>query len=170
MMCSNSSVMKNGQGGNETLPYRLNTVIPSDTDYLQFLAAVLREFCRQAVGKRPEIDEQFYFNIELVMTEAVVNCIRHAYKGSEGPVELDLQWCEDCLTLRVGDYGSPFSEFEAYAAREIDDLDPMSTGGRGIIIMRSLMDQVSYTSDPGIGRNVMEMTKSFPKVDSTDLS
>jgi anti-sigma regulatory factor (Ser/Thr protein kinase) len=162
MMGSNSSEEVEGQGRNKAAPYRMSTVIPSNTDYLQFLATVSREFCRQALGRLPQIDEQFYFNIELVMTEAVVNCIRHAYKGSDGPVELDLQWCDDCLTLRVVDYGSPFTEFETYAAREIDDLDPLSTGGRGIIIMRSLMDQVSYSSDPDTGRNVMEMTKSFP--------
>ncbi len=146
-------------------PVRLTTVIPSDTAYLQFLANVSKEFCRQTVGQRSDVDEQFYFNIELVMTEAVVNCIRHAYKGSAGPVELELEWADQCLSMRVADYGSCFSDFDAYAAREIDELDPMSTGGRGIIIIRSLMDHLSYTSDPDSGRNLMVMSKSFDGIE-----
>lgn len=161
-MGSNRSSVEQGQGKMHRTPLRMTVVIPSSTEYLRFLAAVVKEFCRQAIGQAPAGEEQFYFNIELVMTEAVVNSIRHAYGGSAGPVELELEWSGERLTMRVADYGSPFTDFDTYAAREIDELDPMSTSGRGIIIIRSLMDQVSYSSDPHSGRNVMEMVKSFP--------
>lgn len=139
----------------------MTTVIPSDTDYLQYLSTVTKEFCRATVGRAVEVDDQFLFNIELVLTEAVVNAIRHAYEGASGPVELGLEWADHRLTMVVGDYGTPFTDFDTYAAREIDELDPMSTGGRGIIIIRSLMDDLRYTSDPESGRNLMTMVKSF---------
>lgn len=160
-MDRNNPATERRQEKNRPAPFRMTTVIPSNTKHLQFLAAVVKEFCRHAVGQVCRIDEQFYFNIELVMTEAVVNVIRHAYEGCQGPVELDLEWAENRLSLRVADYGSPFTEFDTFAAREIDELDPLSTGGRGIIIIRSLMDEVSYSSDPQSGRNVLEMIKSF---------
>lgn len=160
-MDDNSSATERGQGDGGPTPFRLTTVIPSDTEYLQFLAAVTKDFCRQAISRCSEIDEQIFFNIELVTTEAVVNAIRHAYRGSRGPVELDLHWADDRLSVRVVDYGLPFTDFDSYAAREIDELDPLSTSGRGIIIIRSLMDHLSYSCDPQTGRNVLEMVKSF---------
>lgn len=141
----------------------MTIAIPADTGYLQFLSAVTREFCRMAVDGIPDIDEQFYFNIELVMTEAVVNAIRHAYDGMEGPVELTLDWTDHRLSILVSEYGTPFTDFDVYAAREIDELDPLSTGGRGIIIIRSLMDHVHYSIDQQTGRNVLTMVKTFPR-------
>lgn len=147
-------------------PTRMTIVIPSDTGYLQFLAAVTKEFCRKAADGLTEVDEQFYFNIELVMTEAVVNAIRHAYDGREGPVELTLAFSDHRLSMQVSDYGTPFSDFDVYAAREIDALDPMSTSGRGIIIIRSLMDHVQYSSDEKTGRNELTMTTSIAPPDT----
>jgi anti-sigma regulatory factor (Ser/Thr protein kinase) len=144
----------------------MTIAIPSDTGYLQFLAAVTREFTRKALDGMPDVDEQFYFNIELVMTEAVVNAIRHAYDGRKGPVELTMDWADHRLAVKVSEYGTPFTDFDAYAAREIDELDPLSTSGRGIIIIRSLMDHVHYSTDRQTGRNELTMIKTFPRPDT----
>jgi|GEM_PF-457991 len=159
-----------GEAAARPLPTRMSTVIPSDTSYLQYLASIAKAFCQATVGRRPGMDEQFYFNIELVMTEAVVNAIKHAYGEESGPVELTLEWRDDGFSMMVADYGRPFTEFETYHAREIDELDPLSTSGRGIIIMRSLMDHVGYSTDRETGRNEMTMTKRFPADQAPDAS
>jgi len=155
-------------GQHQQTPTTMTTVIPSRTEYLQYLSTVTKEFCRTTVGRVVEVDDQFYFNIELVLTEAVVNSIRHAYADSAGPVELGLEWSDHRLTLRVSDFGKPFHDFESYAARKIDELDPMSTSGRGIIIIRTLMDDLQYVSEPETGQNRMTMVKSFAPSDKAD--
>ncbi len=79
----------------------------------------------------------------LVLSEACVNVIEHAYLGEVGhPIELQLSIDDESLRLTVRDTGARF-ELEDY---EPPDLDEPHEGGYGVFIMRSLMDEVSYST------------------------
>ncbi|MCS6960745.1 MAG: ATP-binding protein [Pseudanabaenaceae cyanobacterium SKYGB_i_bin29] len=115
-----------------------------------------------------ELPQSIYQQVELVLTEAFSNVVYHAHEHlpEETPVEIECQLFDDHVELRVWDYGQPFDLFgkkELLARRhqEIFDVDDMPTGGRGLLIMESIADHLSYdrTAD---GRNCLLIVKNLP--------
>jgi serine/threonine-protein kinase RsbW len=77
----------------------------------------------------------------LVLSEACVNVIEHAYGGEAGnPIELLLSIDNEALRLTIRDFGARFA-VEDY---EPPDLSEPHEGGYGVFIMHSLMDEVKY--------------------------
>jgi serine/threonine-protein kinase RsbW len=85
------------------------------------------------------VAEDDVFALELAMTEAISNVIRHAYGGDSGrEVELELIVDAERLELVVTDGGEPF---DAGDARRRDLEDP-GEGGYGLHLIEELMDEV----------------------------
>ncbi len=93
-------------------------------------------------------------DVKTAVSEAVTNCIVHAYPDSIGPVHMRLRILEDgVLEVQVKDRG-----------RGIEDVDkarePLFTtggedrGGMGFTIMESFMDTVKVRSKVGAGTTV----------------
>lgn len=92
--------------------------------------------CRETIG-----------DLKLALTEAVTNVVRHSYDGEPGH-QIILSWAVDDerLTLTIREFGRPFdiSEYQP------PDLSELHTGGYGIFLIHSLMDEVHYdTSGEG---------------------
>lgn len=80
--------------------------------------------------------------LELVLTEALANVIRHAYRGDETKrVELFLHVDLD-LELELLHSGEPF-DAETYTP---PDLDAAPAGGYGLHLIDALMDEIEQTS------------------------
>jgi serine/threonine-protein kinase RsbW len=79
-------------------------------------------------------------DIELAFVEACNNAILHADEGGrQKPVEVEAIFSKDRIELRVKDHTSGF------ALPERSDLpDPSSENGRGLYLIRSLVDAVEY--------------------------
>lgn len=90
-------------------------------------------------------------DLELVVTEAVSNVVRHAYAGEPGrPIELGFVAGEDEVRIRLRDWGGPFRDGE----RARDD------GGYGLDLIADLVDTVERTALAD--GNVLELTKRRP--------
>jgi anti-sigma regulatory factor (Ser/Thr protein kinase) len=90
----------------------------------------------------------------------VNNAIEHAYWGAAGHfVEVVVRVDERALTFEVGDTGEPMNWREVLAAIE-DATDVRREGNRGLSIILSCMDSVSYHSEPG--KNVLAFAKHLP--------
>ncbi len=77
----------------------------------------------------------------LVVSEACVNIIEHAYAGEPGnSIQLRLFIDDARLVLEIRDFGARFN-LETYKP---PDLSEPHEGGYGVFIMRSLMDKVEY--------------------------
>lgn len=120
---------------------------------------------RLALGKG--FPEMSAFALELCVVEAVTNAIEHAYKGEPGnDVQVDLLFQEDNLVLEVCDWGKPMDGAllqEATCQKLHCDhthLDNLSERGRGLAIIKEIMDSVSYRSDQGV--NCLTMVKKLP--------
>ena len=101
----------------------------------------------------------------LVLSEACVNVIEHAYLGEAGnPIELQLSIDDESLRLTIRDTGARF-ELEDY---ELPDLDEPHEGGYGVFIMRSLMDEVEYDTSGQQG-TVLTLIKRRPARPSQGL-
>lgn len=91
-------------------------------------------------------------NLGLVVSEACVNVIEHAYRGQPGnPIELSLSIDEANLTLTIRDVGEKFDP-ETY---EPPDLSEPHESGYGVFIIRSLMDEVRYDTSAKQGTTLM---------------
>jgi serine/threonine-protein kinase RsbW len=86
--------------------------------------------------------------------EAFNNVALHAYRERRGELHVEVELLPDRMTLRLLDHGASF---------DLDgvprpDLDLLHESGMGVFIIRSFMDEVTYT--PGVP-NVLSMTKHF---------
>ncbi|MFN3361490.1 MAG: ATP-binding protein [Pseudanabaenaceae cyanobacterium] len=115
-----------------------------------------------------ELPKSIHQQVELVLTEAFSNVIYHAHEHlpEETPVEIECRLFDDHVELRVWDYGQPFDLFgkkEKLEQRhqEIFDVEDIPTGGRGLLIMESIADRLSYDRTPD-GRNCLLMVKNLP--------
>jgi serine/threonine-protein kinase RsbW len=90
-----------------------------------------------------------------VLTEALVNAIKHANTAdSNKEVHIRISVSDTELLIRVHDNGQGF---DLNLVPSTVCPDPLSEQGRGIYIIRSLMDSVEYRKDNG--GNVLEMKK-----------
>lgn len=102
--------------------------------------------------------------VEICVVEAVNNSIKHAYCEDPGHmVEVVVTVKPAELTLDIWDSGRPAESSKIHAEHlQAFDLDPghpelISESGRGIAIIKHIMDSVEYT--PGPQRNCFRMTK-----------
>lgn len=120
----------------------------------------------RGLGQEAGLSETAIGQIELCVTEAANNCIEHALADrTERDIRID--WCEypDRLELAVCDHGRKLRpELLARADEsllEIDPTDPQTlrAGGRGLALIKTLMDEVSYSTDNGWNRLTMVLRR-----------
>ncbi|MGB5531318.1 MAG: ATP-binding protein [Ignavibacteriaceae bacterium] len=89
-------------------------------------------------------------DIMLAVDEACTNIIKHAYKSSpEGEIIINIEYNKEKFTITIIDYGKSF-EPESVPLPDLQKYyREHKVGGLGIYLMKSLMDDVKYTSIPG---------------------
>lgn len=130
--------------------------VPNQTRYLGLIGKIGEELAKQLQQYQGDRDA-LANHINLVLTEATVNAIRHANAGDpDEEVKIRITLTDDDLLLQVFDHGKGFD-----LASITDDGDEqgleLECHGRGIYIMRALMDSVEYY--PVDDGNVLEMHK-----------
>lgn len=111
----------------------------------------------------PLLPQKFSEECKLVLIEGFTNAVRHAHQNlpQTTPIELELQLFPQYLEMRIWDKGPPFdweAKFEALC-QEDKDTDPLDRiGGRGLIFMKRLTDELSYIRMPD-ERNCLLMRK-----------
>ena len=106
--------------------------------------ALVRDVSIDALG-RLGITPQCLEDVRLALSEACTNVIEHSDADDEYEVRLEVEdrRCE----IRVIDAGTGF-DFDSLGDAAPDDLSPR---GRGVAIMRALVDTVHFTSEPEQG-------------------
>jgi serine/threonine-protein kinase RsbW len=119
--------------------------VKSRTDNL----SVIRDFVSEN-ALSAGIDAVVVDKIMLAVDEACTNIIKHAYRSSpEGEIILNIEYDENKFTITIIDYGKSFEPDRV----PLPDLQKYykehKVGGLGMYLMKSLMDDVKYTSIPG---------------------
>jgi len=133
-------------------------LVPSSTENL----ALIREFVT-GVAAQAGLDTQDIAKLELAVDEACANVIEHAY-GHDATKEVTVRAVvdEENLRIHVVDTGRGFDP----AAVPQPDLETMisdrRTGGLGLRVIKTLMDEVHYEIIPGT-KNELHMTKRIRK-------
>jgi serine/threonine-protein kinase RsbW len=99
------------------------------------------------VNKVARLDDGAFYRLLVAATEAINNGILHGNKSDEKKsVHVTCIVGQDTIILRVKDEGGGFKPEEVPDPLEEKNL--LKTSGRGIFLMRSLMDKVSYKMTP----------------------
>lgn len=120
--------------------------------------------CAYAARLDPTIEE--LSDLRVVISEAVTNCVVHAYKGTSrvGNVQIAVRITQKgVLKVRIKDTGCGMTDVER-CMQPLYTTDPEGErGGMGLPIMQSLSKKFSVKSKPGKGTTVaFEMTFGDP--------
>ena len=101
-------------------------------------------------------------DIKTAVSEAVTNCIVHAYPESLGKILLRCRILEDSkLEILVRDWGKGIENVER-ARTPLYSTGGEDRSGMGFTIMESFMDKLTVRSRPGAGTTVI-MTRTLPR-------
>lgn len=135
----------------------IDITIPSHTRHLRIVGRIGEKVARE-IDCPDEIREALPGQLEVVLTEGLVNAIKHAQSADPNEeIHIRINVSDKVLVVRIYDNGVGFDldaiPAPCFSASELEDK------GRGIFILRSLMDTVKYIrSNDG---NVLEMRKKL---------
>jgi anti-sigma regulatory factor (Ser/Thr protein kinase) len=138
------------------LERRFTLQVPSSTENL----AIIREFVVN-VGGQAGLQEAEISKLELAVDEACANVIEHAY-GHDISKDVTVKATFDDAALKVSviDEGKGFDP-AAIPQSELEELvHKRKSGGLGMRLIRTLMDEVQYEIVPG-QKNELHMTKKL---------
>lgn len=105
----------------------------------------------------PTLDE--INDIKTAVSEAVTNCIVHAYPDSIGKISLRVRVLEgDTIEITVKDFGCGIEDVEK-ARQQLFTTGGEERSGMGFTIMESFMDKLTVRSKPGKGTTVIMRRK-----------
>ena len=119
---------------------KLALALPRDELSVPVVRRVLQS-CMGALGVVPEVIE----DIELALTEACTNVLDHSEDGDEYEVSagIDGEFC----VIEVIDRGGGFDG----SSLGLDHAEATAEDGRGIQLMRALVDTVRFDNRPSVG-------------------
>ena len=128
--------------------------VPNQTRYLCLIGHIgenIARTLRNYSGDR----EKLAFDLNLVLTEAMANAIQHANEGDPAKeVHIEISTVSQRLIIKVFDFGPGF-DVEQY----IKPRHPLEENGRGIYLIHTIMDEISYNSTED--GHVLEMVKNL---------
>lgn len=134
---------------------QLEVTIPNQMQYLGLIGGIGEQIGRE-LRDGSEGSDLLAYQLNLVLTEAISNAIRHGGPpDTRHDVRIDILADGLNLWVRVYDQGPGFD----LDTLPLPDFDSLAEQGRGLFLIRELMDSVRYsrTADG----NVLEMRKSL---------
>jgi serine/threonine-protein kinase RsbW len=133
----------------------LQIAVPPHTRYLSLvgnLAEVLVHEIKEYTGDRDLLG----YHLNLVLTEAMANAIEHTSPPDKrDKLRVNIHIDDDLLCIKVYDHGEGFDLTQVKSP----DFEALDESGRGIFVIRELMDSVDYYKcDEG---NVLEMRRKL---------
>ena len=139
----------------------IRIAIDSELRNVRLAGMAVRGICSAS-----DLPDRDVFRLELCVVEAVTNCIQHAYSLEPGhTVDVAIRIAPDRLIFIVCDTGKgmPPERIEPATAPppEKAGIGRLRDGGRGLEIIRKIMDSVSYMTRDG--KNYLRMTYFLPR-------
>lgn len=123
--------------------------MPCKAEYVRTARALVGEIAKSLYLSPDEVQE-----VQIAASEAIANIIRHAYGPGKRaqPIFLRCRRGPGQLSIEVIDRGIGFKVPTGERKP-----DPSREGGLGILLIRSLMDQVEFWSKPNAGTRIRMM-------------
>ena len=135
---------------------KIRLIIESRLENVFLVGLAVQSFCMYS-----PLSERDAYNVRLCVVEALNHAILNAYESQPGhEVDVTVSILGDRISLKVCDNGKKMDPLKETSF----DLDPEklgepAEGGVGLLVIRSLMDEVEFQGAEG--QNVITMTKSF---------
>ena len=101
----------------------------------------------------PTIEE--LADIKTAVSEAVTNCIIHAYENRQGIIKINAQLKGNEIIIQISDNGKGIENIEIARKPLYTTKANLERSGMGFTIMESFMDEVHIESVLGIGTKVV---------------
>lgn len=140
----------NGPAADTDMAVRLSVEVTARKDSVRFVSDAVQLFLVGPAGLANDTAQGT--RIRLAVMEAVTNVVRHAYPDdSSGPLQVALTLDGDRLSVVLTDKAPRFDPFARQDPSEIAIPDPeaLATGGYGLGIIKSVMDEVSHRYEDG---------------------
>lgn len=128
--------------------YELTT--PSHTENLE----LIRNFTDR-LARKAGLEEMALMDVAVAVEEACVNAIKHGHQNDDNkPLRLQIKIDQQKLTVLVNDQGNGFDpkRLDGQNAQEL--LARPKNSGRGILMMKMLMDEVHFERKNSKGMQV----------------
>ena len=128
--------------------------IPPSHEQLEQIPAAVEEF-----AERDNWPPDLVFKLNLVLEELGVNIVN--YSGATGEIEISLASDDETVTVEIADNGRPFNPLLELDTPDVSaPLGERPIGGLGVYLVRSMMDELSYTREDGMNRLAMTKRKA----------
>lgn len=132
--------------------------VPSSTENL----SMIRDFVK-SIGTQAGMGEMELARLELAVDEACSNVMEHAYSSdSTKEVSIAATIDESSIQIEVIDTGKGFDPAAVEQMKLVDLVSAKRTGGLGMRLIKSFMDEVHYEMVPGV-KNELRMIKRLSK-------
>jgi len=133
----------------------LDIKVPNQTRYLSLIGRIGEDIARE-IDRYTGDRETLAYQINLVLTEAMSNAIKYGSTDNrEECVHILINIAENELLIRIFDNGQGFDINDIPAP----DFNLLEDRGRGIFLIKALMDSVTYTRNST--GNILEMIKQL---------
>ena len=128
----------------------ISLTVPADVRLLGVVRRVV-----ESVGELADFSENAIYESVLAVSEACANVMRHGYGDAGGLVALECRVGADGVEFLIRDSGEPFD------LASVPELPPdeLREGGRGVFLIRRLMDEAASRPLPD-GGNELRMFKA----------
>lgn len=142
---------ENGPGGFSSAGFPIEVSFPSDVTLIEQVVGIVRHECAQ----RHLSARVCNLTVPVALTEALANAILYGNgEDRQKLVRLSARLDDTALVLEVADEGPGF-DLEACVIDPTTDENLDREDGRGLYLMRTLMDRVERFTDRG---NVVRLT------------
>lgn len=120
-----------------------------------FVRSAIAAFCVEA---NPTLDE--ITDIKTAVSEAITNCVVHAYPNSVGDILIKVKLFEQKVDISITDYGLGIENIEKAKEPFFTTKPEQERSGMGFTVMESFMDNFDVEKNRGKGITV-HMTKNI---------
>jgi len=108
-------------------------------------------FSVKKILAKEKIESHILSGVDICLTEALNNVIKHAYKGEQNkPIEVIVTKDSNLLEMQIIDSGI---SRDSFVIKDLDydpnDIDNLPESGMGLYLIKQLMDDLDYYSING---------------------
>jgi len=120
-----------------------------------FVRSCIAAFC---ISANPTLDE--ITDIKTAVSEAITNCVVHAYPDSVGDIFIDVVLEDNILNIKITDHGKGIENIEEAMQPFFTTKPEEDRSGMGFTVMESFMNSLNVTKNENQGITI-QMTKIF---------
>lgn len=120
----------------------------------RFVRSTVAAFC---VELNPTLDE--INDIKTAVSEAITNCVVHAYPDSKGDISIKVKLYEDEIYISITDYGVGIVDIDKALEPFYTTKPEQERSGMGFTVIESFMDSMKVISNKTNGISVQMIKK-----------